>query len=408
MRSIVGFLKHSLSFPLDGGAYVLALVAALSLAACSKPPPPEPKPRPVRAMTVISPQGTDHWTFSGEVRARHETKLAFRVPGKVLRRRVDTGDQVQRGGLLAELDAADFEHARTAVAAQLGAARAEHAFARDDLERYRELLEQKLISPAEFDRRGTILRTAVDRVRALEAQLEQAANQVGYARLRADHQGIVTSVSVEPGQVVTAGQAVLTLARLDEREVQISVPEQRLGAIRLGQPVTVTFWVASSTSVKGRIREISPSAEPASRTYGVRVSLDHAPAWIAFGMTATVTIESKASSLPVVPISALFEPQNAAGTGPRVWIVDESTSTVKSVRVRVDALIDGERALLDGLQPGQRVIVAGATRLREGQSVRIQGEDAGSRAYGSHAAAQSVHDGTNRSPASHAPRDDAP
>jgi multidrug efflux system membrane fusion protein len=373
MRSTWSF-KHPLPLPVNGRAYVLALLVVFSVAACSKQPTHESNPRPVRVMTVSSAHSTNHWTLSGEVRARYETKLAFRVPGKVLTRRVDAGDRVRRGALLAGLDAADFAHARTAATAQLTAARAEHAFARDDLERHRELLDQKLISPAEFDRRETALKTVADRVRALEAQLEQAANQVGYARLLADHEGVVTSVSVEPGQVVGAGQTVLTLARLDEREVQINIPEQRLAAIQLGQPVAVSFW-ASDTRVKGRIREISPSAEPASRTYAVRVSLNDAPASVALGMTATVAIDTKAPALPVVPIAALFEPQNEAGKGPQVWIVDESTYTVKPARVRVERLIEGERALIDGLQPGQRVIVAGATRLREGQAVRILGED---------------------------------
>ena len=182
---------------------------------------------------------------------------------------------------------------------------------------------------------------------------------------------------------------MLTLARLDEREVLINIPEQRLAAIQLEQPVAVSFW-ASDARVKGRIREISPSAEPASRTYAVRVSLNDAPASIALGMTATVAIETKAAALPIVPIAALFEPQNAPGTGPQVWIVDESTNTVKSVRVRVERLLERERALIEGLQPGQRVVVAGATRLREGQPVRILGEDEKTQSYGSQTAAKSV------------------
>ena len=188
---------------------LIAALAILAVTACAPQPAPLQTVRPVRLMSVADGNELSSQVFSGEVRARHESTLGFRVPGKVIRRLVDIGDRVQTGTVLAQIDATDYEHARDSLAAQLGAARAEHSFARDELERHRELAEQKLISPAELDRRDTALQMAAGRLRSLESQLAQATDQLGYARLVADREGVVTAVNVEAGQVVAAGTPVI-------------------------------------------------------------------------------------------------------------------------------------------------------------------------------------------------------
>jgi len=262
---------------------LIAALAILAVTACAPQPAPLQTVRPVRLMSVADGNELSSQVFSGEVRARHESTLGFRVPGKVIRRLVDIGDRVQTGTVLAQIDATDYEHARDSLAAQLGAARAEHSFARDELERHRELAEQKLISPAELDRRDTALQVAAGRLRSLESQLAQATDQLGYARLVADREGVVTAVNVEAGQVVAAGTPVITVARQSEREILIRLPEENLADIRKGQALEVSFVARPAERVEGRVREISPVADPGSRTYAVRVSLPDAPAWVAFG-----------------------------------------------------------------------------------------------------------------------------
>jgi membrane fusion protein, multidrug efflux system len=357
------------------------ICAALAvLAACNKPPVPEPTPRPVRVLTVTVGEVTDQRTFSGEVRARHESKLASRVGGKVLARHVDVGDRVRRGTLLAEIDTVDFQHARASLAAQVVAARAERTFARDELQRYRELHARQFISQAELDRRDTAFQSAAERVRTLEAELATAANQVDYARLRSDQEGVVTAVAVEAGQVVSPGQTLFTVARLEEREVVISMPERDLAGLEKGQTARVTLSARPRQPLRGRVREISPAAEPGSRTYAVRLSLPEAPGWVALGMTADATFESRREVQAAVPLAALFEPQASAGAGPRVWVLDEGTHTVRSTPVHVNRVLDGERVQLEGLEAGRQIVVAGAHRLREGQKVRVLGDEAPVRA----------------------------
>ena len=360
----------------------LAAVFALSLflgigsmlAGCAKKPEASAKPRPVKAVRIAADGDATPLTFSGEVRARYETKLAFRIPGKVLSRHVDVGNSVKKGQVLARLDPSDYRLAAQALAAQLSAARKDRDFAKDDLDRYRDLLEQKLISRAEYDRRETSFHTANDRVAALEAQLKQAEDQVEYAALLADRDAVVTALYIEAGHVVTAGQPIVALAQLNEKEIAISVPEHQLAGIRGEKDATATLWAEPDKPLPASVREVAPSADPASRTYAVRVRLKDAPAWVQLGMTASVSFRGTAAPRTTIPLPALFQPQDRPADKPRVWVVNEQTHTVTSVPVRVGEMVGEERIVVEGLERGQRVVVAGASRLREGQSVRILDE----------------------------------
>lgn len=331
---------------------------------------PRQSSRPVKVVRIGDEAAAGVMRFAGEVRARYETTLAFRVSGKMIARPVEVGDRVHKDQRLARLDSNDFQLGTDALKAQLKSAQAEQDFARDDLTRYRELLNLRVISPAEFDRHDTAYITARERVAALNAQLNQATNQLQYTDLLADRDGVVTALEAEIGQVVAAGQPVVKLARLDEKEIHIDIPEQRVAGIELHQKVLVTLWASDDRQTTARIREIAAAADPASRTYRVKATLLEAQDEARLGKTATVWIPLTTPPRIAVPLSAVFTPQNEPGR-PRVWLVDEQAGTVRSVPVQLGEALDGERIVVGGVGSGQLVVSAGVQRLAEGQAVRV-------------------------------------
>lgn len=330
---------------------------------------PQQIARPVKVVRIVD-QTDSVMSFAGEVRTRYETTLAFRVSGKMIHRPVEVGDRVHKGQRLARLDFNDYQLGTDALNAQLKSAQAERDFARDDLTRYRELLNERVISPAEFDRHETAYITARERVAALNAQLSQATNQLQYTDLLADRDGVVTALEAEIGQVVAAGQPVVKLARLDEKEIHIDISEQRVAGIELHQKVRVTLWADGGRQITARIREIAAAADPASRTYRVKATLLEGQDEARLGKTATVWIPLATPSRIAVPLSAVFTPQNEPGR-PRVWLVDEQAGTVRSVPVQLGEALDGERIVVGGVRSGQLVVSAGVQRLAEGQAVRV-------------------------------------
>jgi multidrug efflux system membrane fusion protein len=331
---------------------------------------PQQVARPVNLVRIGDEAAARVMSFAGEVRARYETTLAFRVSGKMMNRPVEVGDRVHKGQRLARLDSNDYQLGTDALNAQLKSAQAEQDFARDDLTRYRELLNLRVISPAEFDRHDTTYITARERVAALNAQLSHANNQLQYTDLLADRDGVVTALEAEIGQVVAAGQPVVKLARLDEKEIHIDIPEQRVAGIELHQTVNVTLWADSNRRITARIREIAAAADPASRTYRVKATLLEGQDEARLGKTATVWIPLTTPPRIAVPLSAVFTPQNEPGR-PRVWLVDEQAGTVRSVPVQLGEALDGERIVVAGVVSGQLVVRAGVQRLAEGQAVRV-------------------------------------
>lgn len=333
----------------------------------------QPVSRPVKVFRIGEPTINSVRDFAGEVRARIETPLSFRVAGKLLERKVDVGDQVRKGQLLAILDGNDYRLAAQSLKAQLASAQADSSFLRDDLERYRELLTQQVISPPEFERHETAYTTARERTAALEAQLAQALNQLNYTELHADRDGVVTALEVEAGQVLAAGQAVVTLAQLDEKEIHFDIPEHRLAEIKRQQSVNVSLWSDGNRRFKAKIREIASAADPASRTYRVKATLLEGMDAAQLGMTATVHIAANTASGIAIPLSAVCTQQNQPDH-PKVWLVDERTATVKSVPVTLGEAMAGERIAVEGLAAGQLLVSAGVQRLAEGQAVRLPEE----------------------------------
>jgi membrane fusion protein, multidrug efflux system len=347
---------------------VLVLVAA---SGCSKPPATAERPRPVLVAQVAS-AGEASVSYAGEVRARYEAKVGFRVGGKIVRRAVNVGDHVKAGQLIAELDPTDYRLAAQAVGAQLRAAQSDYEFALSDLKRYHELLEEKFIAPAEYERRETALSALKDRVASSKAQHEQMERQTKYSRLSAEFDSLVVALPAEEEQVVAAGQPVAVLARLSELEVLVDLPEASEATAKRNAVANLRFWARPDVVVQGRVREIAQSAQSAARTYAVRVSLPGEASWVRIGMSATASFaqETPASERQVIPLSAVFVPQGDPEKKPRVWSV-KNDSTVHSVPVRLGAPVGVSDVQVAGLAEGLVIVIAGASRLHEGQAVSV-------------------------------------
>jgi RND family efflux transporter MFP subunit len=330
-------------------ALVPLLLAAL-LAACEKAPPPAATVPTVKTI-LVGEAGAVARSYSGEVRARYETPLAFRIGGKLLERRVDAGAAVKPGQLLARLDPAD-------VNLQAGQAEAQRSLALAEAKRYRDLHSRNFVSAAALDARETAL-TAAD------AQAGIARNQAAYAALTADHAGVVAAVLAEPGQVVSAGQAVLRLARDGEREVAIAVPETLVATLHPGHTAEIRLW-NGDRAYRGRLRELSPAADPVTRTYAARVSFLDADAQVILGMTASVSFAESTAAAPTVPLAALFQ----QGQDFAVWTVGQDNLLALKT-VRIARYGDAGAVIADGLQTGERIVAAGVHKLTAGQKVRI-------------------------------------
>lgn len=347
----------------------LSLVFVVLLSACGKPAETPQPVRAVRTMIVNDVGGSSEREYSGEVRARVESQMGFQVPGKVVRRLVNVGDVVKPGQVLAELDPSDLKLGAQAAMAALAAAQAQASQAEANLKRFTELQQQGFISEAQLD-------TYVTAARAARAQLDQAraqsgvqSNQARYARLMATAAGVVTAAMVEPGQVVSAGMPVITLAHDGPRDVVFSVPEDLVDAARalLGKSgvVSVRRW-GTSEWLPVVVREVASSADPLARTFQIKADLGKAP--FALGQTATVRIQAPARVATGlhVPLHAVAE----QGGRSVVWLLNPSAMTVQPVPVVLGDVLGNIVLVAQGLKPGQEIVTAGAHVLQPGQKVR--------------------------------------
>jgi len=350
-------------------AFLPLTVLILLLTACGRDTPHAPPEdiRPVRAEQVGVRTAQLGMRYAGEVRARYETDLAFRVAGRVNTRKVEVGTLVKAGQVIATLDQNDYALAARAARAQLTAAEADARLARQDLQRFTELRAQNFISQAELDRRRTTAEAAEAQVRQLRADAARQDNQQAYTRLTAPHAGVVTAISFEAGQVVAAGQPMAKLARTGELEVRIDVPENALDALRAAQNLRIRLWSAPDREYAGRLRELSPVADAASRTYSARVSVVHPDAAVKLGMTATVEVGSESAPNLSVAQTALFRINGK----PQVWVVDRQTQKVAARSVQVGELNGDRAAIVSGLAAGEWVVTAGVHKIAPGQRVRL-------------------------------------
>lgn len=350
-----------------------ALAASAILVACGKAEaPPEPV-RAVKVMTVGVSSLQSGAEFSGEVRPRVESRLGFRVAGKITRRQAELGQQVKAGTVLAQLDAQDYRLAAEAARAQVAAATTNRDLAAADFKRYVALREQNFISGAELERRETTLKAAQAQLEQAQAQLASQGNQAGYTTLVADVSGVITAIEAEPGQVVSAGTPVVRIAQDGPRDVVFSVPEDKVGALKPNSDVTVRLW-AGNGALEGKIREVAASADPVTRTYTVKVSLP-ADARPPLGATVTVlphALNHAGAQAIKLPTSALRQ----EGKGTAVWVLDRASMTVKSQPVQVATADGNEAVIAAGLQPGAVVVAAGVHVLAPGQKVTVWQERA--------------------------------
>jgi multidrug efflux system membrane fusion protein len=341
------------------------VLASLALAGCDKPPVPQEAQRsvPVRVATVAFAPRTATLTLSGTVQARTLAELAFRVGGKVVTRPVEVGDHVRAGQVLATLDQADLQLSFEAARSALDSAVADAAKARADFSRYQQLgRESPAFMASEYDHRQSASRMADARVIQAARQLELAKDQLAYATLSADADGVITALPVQVGQVVASGQAVAGLAHTAETEVVVDVPENRLPDVRAAQQIDVALWAEPSHPLKGRVREIGAQADAASRTFAVKVTVLNAPPdLLSLGMTAAVRfVAPPGAPLAILPTTALTDHEGS----PAVWVLDPASGHASRRRVTVAGYLgDGSAAIAAGISAGEQVVTAGANDI---------------------------------------------
>jgi len=364
----------SFVFTVGAGRWVICLrrvasfAALLALSACSRPEAVQEPVRAVKVMTV-GHSGLDmRGEFAAEVRARVESRLGFRVAGKISQRQAEMGQRVSVGAPLARLDASDYQLAAQAAQAQVSGARTQRDVAQAEYKRYEALLAQNFISGVELERREATFKAAQATLDQALAQAQNQGNQAAYTQLRADAPGVITAVEAEVGQVVAAGTPVFRLAHDGPRDAVFAVSESMVMKLQKGQLMQAVVAQGGPT-LQGHVREIAGSADPVTRTFTIKLALD-AGEKVPLGATVNVLAHGlKGSQIAVikVPTSALRQ----EGKVSAVWVLDESKMTIASQAVQV-ATADGNEVVISaGLQPGQRIVTAGVHVLTAGQKVSL-------------------------------------
>lgn len=347
----------------------LPLLIVAALGACSRPAPaPEPV-RAVRTLTVAADSASGTHEFAAEVRARTESRLGFRVGGKLTARPAEVGQRVQAGQLLARLDATDFQLGQAAAQAATRAAQTNYELAQADFKRYGDLRAQGFIGAAELERREATLKAQKAALDQALAQAGVQGNQAAYAALTATAAGVVTAVDAEVGMVVAAGTPVVRLAHDGPRDVVFAVPEDGLAGLRALQgkagALQVRVW-GGTTTFPATVREVAAAADATTRTFQVKADIGKAD--VQLGQTVTVLVATpRREGITRLPLTAVMQQQGQTA----VWLVDKATMTVKPQPVAV-AGADGNTVLVaSGLAPGQTVVTAGVHALSPGQKVKL-------------------------------------
>ncbi|MES2126705.1 MAG: efflux RND transporter periplasmic adaptor subunit [Pseudomonadota bacterium] len=351
-------------------ASLLAASALVLLSACSKPAEKAEDIRPVRAVLLTENSVDVNAEFSGEVRPRVESRLGFRVGGKITSRKVDVGSVVKHGDVLMQLDPQDLQLSQAQANAALRAAETNRDLAKAELKRYQDLRDKNFVSQAVLDTKVSAFKAAQASVDSSQAAYHGQSNQAGYATLVSDVDGVVTAVDAEVGQVVTPGMPVVRVAKSGEMEIVIGIPEDKVETLRKVADVQVRLWANPKEIIAGKIREVSPIADPQTRTYTVKVSMPQTPADAKLGMTALVQFSSKTPNPVIrVPLTALFHEKAKTS----VWIVENGA--VRLVPVQIGGTSGNEILLIGGVKAGQTVVTAGVNQLKNGQKVKILGSE---------------------------------
>jgi membrane fusion protein, multidrug efflux system len=345
----------------------LGLILLMLQTGCEQPQQSATPPRPALVMVVGAQAAANNMLLVGEVRPRYESSQGFRIDGKIIERKVDVGVTVKKGQVIARLDPADTDLGTAAAQADVHAAEAKRVLAAAELARYRQLFAKRFISASALDIKEAGLKTAAARLAQVKAQANVSANQAQYTHLTADRDGVVTMVHAEPGQVVETGDVVVQIAGTKAIEVLVAVPESRMAEVKLNTAAAVRLWAGTQKAYSGLIREISPSADSATRAFNVRVALQDADEAVKLGMTARVKLNPQDGLQDpgfLIPSTALTE-INGKKT---VWVIDPDN---KAQPRSVVAGQLGELGVMitDGLQAGEKIAIAGVHTLVKGQPV---------------------------------------
>lgn len=360
---------------------VLAVCAALTLSACHPREAAAPAPKPVVALAVHPDGRPPVASLPCQIEARYSNVLSFRVAGKIVDRLVRLGDSVKAGQVVARLDAADARKNVVSAQAQLDAAEHRLVYAKQQLDRDHAQAQENLIAPTQWEQTQDAYASALAQRDSARAQLALAADQLAYTTLTADHAGVITEENADTGQNVTAGQAVYNLAWSGDVDAVCDAPEHILSALAVGRPAKVTLPALPGKTFPARVREVSPSADPQSRTYRVKLTLQAADAALRLGMTAVVAFDSvdeASAHVFTLPATALFHD----GQRPAVWIVRAGADTLQLRPVTVVRYDERTISISGGLHDGERVVLQGVHTVSAGERVRavapLHPEDIGS------------------------------
>nr|WP_034379383.1 efflux RND transporter periplasmic adaptor subunit [Herbaspirillum sp. CF444] len=352
----------------------LVLAVTLALAACQKPAPVADAPREVVVLPAQADGGAQLLTLPGEVQSRFSTPMSFRIAGQVIERRVHLGDTVRKGDVVARLDPADAEHNAASAEADLASAREHFDAAEKQLQRDTLQARDKLISALQLEQTQDAYAAAKAQLQSATARAAVAGNQRNYTRLIAEHDGVISAEQANTGEVLAAGQPVFSLAWSGATDVTTEVSESQVAKIRVGAPAIVRLTALPDVKLNGRVREVSPAADPQSRTYRVKVTLESKDAQdpaLRLGMSGEVAInttqkDAAANAATVIPATALFH----QGNRPAVWIVRPADAKLELRAVTVSAYGERSVTLSEGVASGEKIVVQGVHTLTAGEKVK--------------------------------------
>ena len=364
---VVSAMRCLFCGPGAGPRLVLAGLTAALLAACQ----PEadtapPQVRPVRTVTVVKRDVGETVAFTGRIQAENEARLGFRIPGRMIERPINVGDHVEPGQVVARLEPHDELNALRTAQAGVAAAQARLNETQNIFERQKTLLARDIASRAQFEQAEATLKTARAQLDTAEAQLKAAKDRVSYTELRVDAAGTVVATGAEAGEVVQAGQMIVRVARKDGRDAVFDVPAQVLRSAPSDPLITVNLTDDPTVTATGRVREVSPQADPVTRTFEVKVGLTDPPAAMRLGSTIVGRMQLDTAPVIEIPATALTESDRR----PAVWVVDPKTLTVSLRNVEVARNDPATVAISEGLDTGDIVVTAGTQALHPGQKTR--------------------------------------
>jgi RND family efflux transporter MFP subunit len=346
----------------------VALGALAALSACQRAAEaPQPEVRPVRTTTIGTGENAGVVALTGTVQPQNEVNLSFRIDGRMVERTVDIGDSVKPGQLIARLDPQNEESGVQSVRAQIAGANARLIEARNHFDRMRDLVTDAAVSRTQYDQAEAMLRSAESQVEALQAQFALAQNRLGYTRLVSEISGVVTARGPEAGEMVSPGRMIIQVAREGARDAVFDVPARVKDNASKNADITVTLSSDPKVTASGKVREVSPRADPVTGTFAVRVRLVDPPPAMRLGSTVTGRMKLDATAGITIPAAALMRADGRTA----VWVVDAKTGTVALRNIAVGSSDAATVVVSSGLNPGDVVVIAGVQALRPGQKVRV-------------------------------------